>query len=271
MKRILVFLTIIISAFSAYATGPAPDILVWKGDTLQVFSNPLELRSDIDSLRPKLFGIEEAGVNTACWRGYIAEWKIVAKELYLTNILSCEYFQDSIKADLETVFPSEFESGLVKATWVTGTFLIPKGKLIHYVHSGYDSFYETELVLTFDHGRLVDQRTYDNSKSHKSVYLQYPDSLASFIYRNIDWSIISKLDTGKIKVFVQLQSGKTSQPDSVKIMLGTKNQRVDQEITRVINNLPDWDVYYRLGEVYPMKWAVPIILDEKRRKKYSSE
>ncbi len=52
-------------------------------------------------------------------------------------------------------------------------------------------------------------------------------------------------------------------------MLGAKNERVDQEIVKAINNLPDWDVYYRLGKVYPVKWTVPIILDEEKRKNHS--
>lgn len=162
MKRLINILIALIIPIFGFATGQAGDILIWNGDTLTVFSNPLELRSDIDSLRPRFFGEKDASINTACWRGYIAEWTIIENEIYLTNIFSCNY--DSIKSDLKVVFGSECENGIVKATWLTGNILIPKGKLINYVHMGYDSFYETELVLTFKNGILTGQKKYDNSK-----------------------------------------------------------------------------------------------------------
>ena len=187
MKRFAYILAIIIFPLSLYATGQVGDSLIWNGDILTVFSNPLELRQDIDALRPILFGDKETDINSACRRGYIAEWTIVDNELYLTNIYSCNYYQDSIKADLGVLFGQNYNNGKVKALWVTGTLLIPKGKLIYYVHSGYDSFYETELILTFEKGELVDQKEYDNSKSHKSVYRENKDSLQRFIYSNINW------------------------------------------------------------------------------------
>jgi len=55
--------------------------LIWNEDTLFIFSNPLELRDDIDTLKPKLFGDQDAGITTACWRGYVAEWTLIDNEI----------------------------------------------------------------------------------------------------------------------------------------------------------------------------------------------
>lgn len=270
MKRLINILIILIFPISVLATGQVGDRLYWKTDTLSVFSNPLELRVDIDSLRPKLFGKKEAGMNTACWRGYIAEWTLIENELYLTNILSCNYYEDGIKADLKTVFGTEYQNGKVKANWVTGEILIPKGELIHYVHSGYGSFYQSEVVLTFKNGILNNQIEYDNSNSYKSIFSEDQDTLKGFIYRNIDWEKIPDLENEKVKIIVTIQTGKTRKPDSVEILRGTENEIFDQEVIRVIKLLPEWDVYYKLGEVYRMKWAFPIVFDEDKRKKYAS-
>ena len=269
MKKLINILIVLIIPFTGFATGQAGDILIWNGDTLSVFANPLELRNDIDSLRSKLFGEKEAGINTACWRGYIAEWTVIENEIYLTNIFSCNYDDDGIKCDLEDVFGTICKDGKVKATWMTGNIVIPKGKLIHYIHSGYDSFFETELVLTFKNGMLIEQKKYDNSKSYKSIFSENHDSLQNFIYKNIDWNKVPELKGEKIRVIITIQSGETRMPDSILIVRKSENDLLNQEALRVVNLIPEWDVYYRLGEVYRMRWTFPISFDEQKRIKYN--
>lgn len=269
MNRLINILIVLIFPISGFATGQAGDRLIWNGDTLTVFSNPLELHCNIDSLRPKLFGENEAGINTACWRGYIAEWTIIENEIYLTNIFSCNYYNDSIKSNLNTVFGAECDNGKIKATWITGKILIPKGKLIHYVHSGYESFYETEQILTFENGILTEKKDYDNSKSYKSIFTEKQDSLQKFIYTNIQWDKIPDLKDKKVRVFISIQSGETRKPDSVLIIRGSDNEMLNNEALRVVNLIPEWDVYYRLGEVYRMKWTIPVLFNEQKRMKYA--
>lgn len=269
MKTLKIALFILFLPLTVHATGQAGGILIWKGDTSTVFSNPLELHQNMDSLRTKLFGSQNADVNTGCWRGYIAEWTIVEEELYLTNIFSCTYYENKVKADLKELFGSEYSNGMVKATWVTGELLLPKGKLIHYVHLGYGSFYEYELVLTFNNGRLVNQKTYDNSLSRKSIYSENPDSLQKFIYSNINWQKVPKLKNKTERVIVTIFSGKTAKPDSIVVHRRAENEILTNEALRVINLLPSWAVYYRRGKVYPMPWLMPIVFSEENRKKYA--
>ncbi len=271
MKRLFYLLTALIFPLTVFSTAQEGDILIWNGDTLAIFSNPLELRDDIDSLRPKLFGDQEASMNTACWRGYIAEWTLIENEIYLTNILSCNYYADSInsiKSDLETVFGAEYKNGKVKASWITGEILIPKGKLIHYVHSGYRSFFETELVLTFKDGILTNQKEYDNSKSYKSIFSQNQDSLRNFIHKNINWEIIPDLADERVRVIINIESSETKKPH-FDIMRGAENELFNKEALRVMSLIPEWDVYYKLGKVYRMRWTQPIVFDEQTRKKYA--
>lgn len=269
MKRLINILILLILPFLLFATAQAGDRLIWNGDTLNIFSNPLELRNDIDSLRSKLFGKKENGFNTGCWRGYIAEWTIIENEIYLTNITSC-INNYSTKSDLGAVFGAEYENGKVKANWMTGKIIIPKGEIIHEINDAYSSIYETELVLTFDNGILTDQKTYDNSKSYKSRLTENQDSLQEFIYTNIDWHNIPDLKDEALKVYISVQTGgETSKPENITIIRGTDNKLLNQEALRVINLIPEWDVYYKRGEVFNVFWTIPVIFNEQRRKKYA--
>jgi len=81
MKRLFNILMVLFIPIAVYATGQEGDILIWNEDTLFIFSNPLELRDDIDTLEPKLFGDQDAGITTACWRGYVAEWTLIDNEI----------------------------------------------------------------------------------------------------------------------------------------------------------------------------------------------
>jgi hypothetical protein len=274
MKRLINILILLIIPIFGCANGRlAVDRLIWNGDTLRVFvfSNPselLDLRNDIDSLRSKLFGDTEAELNTASWREYIAEWTIIENEMYLTNIFSLNYYHDSIKSDLKTVFGAEYENGKVKATWITEQILIPKGKLIHYVDREHQ-FYKTELVLTFKNGKLIEQMEYDNSKSLKSIFTENQDSLQNFIYTNIDWKKVPDLKNEEERVFITITSGATSKPGSVYLVKGSDHEILNQEALRVVNLIPEWDVYYRRGKFYRIAWSVPIIFDEQKRMKYA--
>ena len=48
------------------------------------------------------------------------------------------------------------------AGWFSGRIIIPHGKLLKYVHMGYESIYEKELYTDFENGILIDTLTADN-------------------------------------------------------------------------------------------------------------
>ena len=123
--------------------------------------------------------------------------------------------------------------------------------------------------LCNEKGLLSEQIEYDNSKSYKSIFTENQDSLKTFIYTNINWNKISDLKDESIKVFVTIQSSETLKPDSIQIIRGSENELINEEAIRVIEMLPEWDIYYRQGKVYRMKWTIPIIFNEEKRKKYA--
>ncbi|WP_133259793.1 hypothetical protein [Pseudochryseolinea flava] len=266
LDLILFILLSTISVFKTFGTAQVPDRLVYKGDTLSIFANPLELLYSDDSQRPKFFGDKEGCNSTACWRGYQAEWVIIDGQLYLTGIFSCCFYDDKIKADLTALFGSKFVDGKVKADWVTGNIIAPQGKQLYYVHMGYESLYEKELEFQFRNGGLIGTKTYDNSKSRQSNYSKDPEKLKEFIYSHINWTRLPK-SKEPVKVFIQFSANENGIVDSTKVMNGY-DATFDREAERVVKAIPEWDVYYRHEKLERRKWTMPIIFSEDNRKKY---
>lgn len=267
MKKIIIFIIALIIPVCGSATEQIPDILIWKGDTSYIFAAPLERHSDINSLRSKLFGEKEADTHTGCGRGYMAEWSIIEDEIFLTNIFSCQYYQDSIKSDLKTLFGDKCKDGRVKADWITGDFTVPKGKILQRILFG-SHFYEFEVVLTFKEGALIAYKEYDNTKTRISKFIQNQDSLNKFIYSNVDWSKVPDLKDKTIRVLITIHSGATSKADTIFVARASDNEFLTQEALRVAKLIPEWDVYYRLGEVHKQIYTLPINFNEKNRAKY---
>jgi hypothetical protein len=266
---IILFVFIASNISRLFATAQFPDILVYKGDTLSLFANPLEQLFKDDSIAPKFFRDKEGCNSTACWRGYQANWELINNELYLTGIYSCCYYKDSIKADLKALFEEKYHNGKVKADWFTGTIIVPKGKLTYYVHMGYESLYEKELALKIKNGILIGTKIYDNSKSKQSIYGRDGDKLREFIYSSINWNKVPKLEGKGIRVIVQFSANKKGIVDKAKIFRTAQPQPLlEKEAIRVIKRIPEWDIFYRHGKYVRVPWTFPIYFNEANREQY---
>lgn len=142
-------------------TAQTPDWLVYEGQGYPLFSNPLESYFDDDHQRPA-FRAE----TSADFRGYAAKWEIEDEALYLVGLHGQvggddkTYAVNAKEVGLQDLFP--WAGDRVKATWFTGKLRLPHGKLIEYVHLGYASTYEEDLLLTFEEGKLISREIRDN-------------------------------------------------------------------------------------------------------------
>lgn len=192
------FLTIIFGLFienSAFATGQVPDYLIYKGDTLAIFSNPLEQYFEKIGNR-ELIDFDGCG-STACWRGYKAIWELKNDSLLLIQITSChkDCGLEIKNADLKKMFGTD----IVFANWFSGKLLIPQGKQVQYIHMGYASIYERELHIFFKNGLRTKEKTISNEKIAKQIKhenkLRYiakniQDTLFYQVQREVDWDTI---------------------------------------------------------------------------------
>jgi len=95
--------------------------------------------------------------STACWRGYIGSWEIADNKLYLIGLEA--YIDNYKEVDLGYVFPNQDK---VFAYWFSGHIRVPTGKMIEYVHMGYNSIFEKDLILEFREGVLISEKEIDN-------------------------------------------------------------------------------------------------------------
>jgi hypothetical protein len=84
---------------------------------------------------------------TGCWRGYRGTWMIEDGRFYLVGIAG----RWQLTGD-EPLF----------AEWFSGTLRIPRGELLRYVHGGFQSEYEADLLIGIKNGRVVSRRLRNN-------------------------------------------------------------------------------------------------------------
>jgi hypothetical protein len=264
---------------NVFGTAQMPDLIIYNGDTLSLYSCPLSSFPSQDLITPQgLFG-SSGCFFTACWRNYVATWEIVDNELFLCEIRNACYptsmrgvsasFKSGIDkdsvgneyADLKVLFPKRFKDGKVKADWVDGKLISPQGKLLYYFHDGFYSIYESELEFTIEYGELVEVRNLDNSRTKKSIYSEDHNLLKEYIETNIELENLPEYDTLKRRVFVSiLSTDEYGKIDSVNVIRGV-NELYDNEAIRVVKSIPKWEVIYRRGKKVERVWMIPINFD----------
>lgn len=123
MKYICIIVYLLLTcACVANATEQAPDVLLYKGDTLILDESPLELFFADRKDSPARLGTSR---TTSNWRGFIATWRIENYQLYLIDIKPSD---SSISQDVKRVYLRRWfrpdAKGRVKASWFTGQLLL---------------------------------------------------------------------------------------------------------------------------------------------------
>lgn len=159
---------------NVFATAQFGEHLEYEGKDIVMFSEPL--RPFLATLKKSPF----ASRCSACWRGYIGEWKIEGNKLFLVRLragvpIEKDYTPGRVP-EAFTVQPGKSddiplkiffkdEANPVFASWYSGIIRVPQGKLLDYEHMGYESTFESDLMLLLSHGILIGRFTLDNSKS----------------------------------------------------------------------------------------------------------
>jgi hypothetical protein len=140
----------------AAASEQVPDSLRYKGKQYNLFSTPLEAyfaRHPKRRLKPKI-------VSTDCWRGYMAGWEIRDTHLQLVSLRDC---------DRKPLAPgiTQLKKG-ARASWFSGVLRVPLGKKIQFVHQGFHSQYEKDLLIWLRRGKVVRERVFDNRPNKRA-------------------------------------------------------------------------------------------------------
>jgi len=271
-KLILSKFLFLIGFIGAFATPQISSKLIYKGDTISVYLNSLPkefYKTDItffeSILAENVFGGKEACWTTACGDGYLTMWEIMENQLYLTGIYSCCYDEDSIKADLTLLFKEKVVNGKVKADWVTEKSVYG-GKGFMLWNNDMQVF-KQEFEFEFSDGKLSEIKTFDNSKSRESVFSTNEIKLVEFIYSNIEWTKLP-IQKESIEIYVRFSANENGKIDEVEVVKKSDIELFNQEATRVIKSIPDWNVIFQKGKLCRQYYTMPIIFSEKNREKY---
>lgn len=127
-------------------TAQASERIIIDGQMERMpFCPPLPNETYFQEDTPEDFSILR---SSACWRGYVALWKIEDDKLYFVDIQGKHKLKDKTS---------------IFADWFTGTLKIWKGKMVYYFHGGFDSIYEYDLYIEVENGVVKTQRTQDNT------------------------------------------------------------------------------------------------------------
>ncbi|WP_431101912.1 hypothetical protein [Roseateles noduli] len=159
MRSILASLLLVagpLLANPAHATAQIPEEIVLDGRVEQLLTEPLNviLREDknLDRLRPYV----SEDVCSGAWRGYRGTWAIDDGKLFLTALVTDPCSDKPRSVPLDVLFPLTVTR--IPATWYSGSLVVPRGRMIEYVHMGYKSRYERYLLITIMKGVVTGQR-----------------------------------------------------------------------------------------------------------------
>lgn len=137
-------------------TAQAREKLIFKGEETWMAAQPLN--DYLENVNDKEF---EAHCS-ACWRGYFGQWEIKDDGLYLIGLDAT--IKGNKAVGLDYLFPGQDR---VFADWFSGEIRIPQGEMLDYVHMGYASLYERDLILVFKKGLLIKEYLVDNKKKYQ--------------------------------------------------------------------------------------------------------
>jgi hypothetical protein len=127
-------------------TAQIPECLLYEGIEHAMCTNPLDDYFAMAGNSPPF-----ESPSPALWRGYVGRWEIVNDRLYLVGLNGT--LEDGSEFTQASIFPDFPERAF--AHWYTGTVRVPQGRQIKYVHMGYRSTFERDLLLKINRGVVV--------------------------------------------------------------------------------------------------------------------
>lgn len=150
--KMLLAATLAVVSTRVDATAQIPDTIVLDGEESPLHSEPLRPLLRVPEAE-RIIELEPAEDGcSASWRGYAASWSIRSDRLFLERIVT-DPCGEHVEVPLERAFAGR--KAPLHAFWFTGVLIVPRGRMIEYVHMGYDSTYERYVLLVLEKGRVV--------------------------------------------------------------------------------------------------------------------
>lgn len=250
-RTTIVFVSFLLFYNYCYSTPQAPDLMIYKGDTIGVY--PFILQEYIRKHPNKEAFYEEKRdlrkMSFGCWRGFISLFEVRNDSLYLVKA----YGEKDV--DLSLIFGKK---GNIFVSWVSDTLTSPEKNLLYDHNHLWAGYYEYETDFVFEKGILKNVKKYKN-QIRPSVYTQRNDTLSKFIKANINYKSVPS-PKERIRVAIRIEDvdsdGKITK---VKVIRG--HEGYDEEAVRVIKSIPRWETIVRRGKKIHRHWMIPIVFE----------
>jgi hypothetical protein len=277
--------TIIFLLITTIFIGQNIDIVVKETDTLNLYSNPLELRSDWNIIDKKISNqIEKSRIDESKgseiymipWRNYSTEWLIENDSLFLTKIRSLYNYEELEIVSEDFILNKE---NRIYSSWVDSSLIIFVGKCIVCIktHHNFSSVYPNEKLLEFKNGVLINITHFENKVLKESKFFSYPNTYQDFIYKNINWGKLPDLNNRNFQAWVSIEptkNGKLKKVDWEDTYIINELNLIDdtaniylKEAIRITKKIPDWNVVIRHGKI--LNQVISIVFDEHIMEKYA--
>jgi hypothetical protein len=124
-------------------TAQASEFLLYQGEKHSMCTEVLEIYFVMADMEAPF-----VAPHSALWRGYVGTWEIKDERLYLIDLRG--QLKNGQNGSLDDIFPGFADR--VFAHWFTGRLRAPQGKMLQYVHMGFNSKYEFDLLIEIDRG-----------------------------------------------------------------------------------------------------------------------
>ena len=179
------------------ATAQAAEKIIINGDTIDMFSCPLEYlpNKEYKELEKML---DKEHSSTGLWRAYIGNWKIENGQLYLLKVED-----ENKEINVNHLLHKYNTPNGIMASWFSGEIKCIRGKNILYIHMGFGSIYEFETVYTIKKGKIISSKEYHNEFKWCTNPDRPSEDLAIFLNKYINRDMIPNYQKDK-KIFLFL-------------------------------------------------------------------
>jgi hypothetical protein len=125
-------------------TVQVPDRLLLDGDLYGLVNVPFIPSQFLQLIRDEELHAEARGLlrSSACWRGYVATWRVAGQQLYLDGLEGAWLLSEQA--------PS-------RASWFTGVLILSIGEMLCFDEAHSRALFERELHLGVERGLVLEQ------------------------------------------------------------------------------------------------------------------
>jgi hypothetical protein len=276
MKRTVFLLLLSLSPIIASATGQASDIIYIDGQQWRLMGRAVYC---LDSARySKLTALlpDYRSLPSSNWDGYLVYWSLDGDLLVLDSVVYDVYEnkvwrQESLPLEaMREVFGDYYRNGRIVASFVTWDKMrVAQGQQIYYEHDAWNRYYETEMILKVEQGRVLERTLYHNRVVVDGFYFEdgnfekFDSFKAGFApvlrkYHELD-SVNKVFFTIRYWSFDSL--GNMTAVEVAAICRGHENimPQLALEFKQYLMSIHPWKVLYINGEYLPIgrAWSIP--------------